>query len=123
MPERHPDHITAEMLLFHLPKSKAAELKRLASPPDGSRISTYDAFSAYLWRTVSRLRAPLFKPDLSAPLFWSEAVDMRRRMHSPKFHPRVQQNVMSAALSDRVPVTAPAATEVISEWPLGKLAF
>ncbi|KAJ5987964.1 hypothetical protein N7481_003174 [Penicillium waksmanii] len=123
MPERHLDHITAEMLLFHLPKSKAAELKRLASPPDGSRISTYDAFSAYLWRTVSRLRAPVFKPDLSAPLFWSEAVDMRRRMHSPKVHSRVQQNVMSAALSDRVSVTAPVAAEVISEWPLWKLAF
>jgi hypothetical protein len=123
MPERHPDHITAEMLLFHLPKSKAAELKKLASPPDGSRISTYDAFSAYVWRTLTRLRAPVFKADLSAPLFWSEAVDMRRRMHSPKVHPRVQQNVMSAALSDRVPVTAPTAAEVISEWPLWKLAF
>jgi hypothetical protein len=30
---------------------------------------------------------------------------------------------MSAALSDRVPVTAPTAAEVISEWPLWKLAF
>lgn len=123
MPERHPDHITAEMLLFHLPKSKAAELKDIASPPDGSRISTYDAFSAYVWRTVTRLRAPIFKPNLSAPLFWAEAVDMRRRMHSPKVHPRVQQNVMSAALSDRVPVVPPTAAEVISEWPLWKLAF
>lgn len=123
MPERHPDHVTAEMLLFHLPKSKAAELKLLASPPDGSRISTYDAFSAYLWRTVTRLRAPVFKPDLSAPLFWAEAVDMRRRMHSPKVHPRVQQNVMSAALSEKVPVVSPTAADVISQWPLSKIAF
>ncbi|OQE32006.1 hypothetical protein PENSTE_c001G00589 [Penicillium steckii] len=48
-PEKHSDHIPAEMLLFHLPKSKAAELKRLAYPTeDGSWISTYDAFSAFI---------------------------------------------------------------------------
>ncbi|KAL4912547.1 transferase [Aspergillus aurantiobrunneus] len=121
-PERHPDHIEAEMLLFHLPRSKAAELKKIAAPPDGSQISTYDAFSAFLWRTVSRLRAPVFKPNLSAPLFWSEAVDMRRRMHSPKVHPRIQHNVMSAALSTTVPVTPPTAAEVISQWPLSRVA-
>ncbi|KAJ6034670.1 hypothetical protein N7460_008845 [Penicillium canescens] len=83
-PARHPGHIPAETLLFHLPKSKSAELKMLASPTDGSWVSTYDAFSAFIWRTMSRLRAPVFQPDLSAPLFWVEAVDMRRRFHSPK---------------------------------------
>ncbi|OQE34825.1 hypothetical protein PENCOP_c015G02132 [Penicillium coprophilum] len=123
-PERHPGHIEAEMLLFHLPKSKAAELKRLASPKstDGSWISTYDAFSAFLWRTVTRLRAPVFKPDLSAPLLWIEAVDMRRRMHSPKVPARIQHNVMSGVLSSTAPITAPTAAEVISEWPLSKIA-
>lgn len=35
VPERHPGHIPAGMLLFHLPQHKAAELKRLASPLDG----------------------------------------------------------------------------------------
>lgn len=121
-PQKHPGHIPAEMLLFHLPKSKAAELKKLASPNDGSWISTYDAFSAFLWRTVSRLRAPVFKPDLSAPLFWIEALDMRRRMHNPKVPARIQHNVMAAAMSSSGPVPAPTAAEVISEWPLSKLA-
>ncbi|KAJ5960048.1 Transferase [Penicillium vulpinum] len=121
-PERHPDHVAAEMLLFHLPKSKAAELKTLATPTDGSWISTYDAFSAFIWRTISRLRAPVFKPDLSAPLLWIEAIDMRRRMHSPKVPARMQHNVMTGAISSTAPVTAPTVAEVISEWPLSKIA-
>ncbi|KAJ5914117.1 Transferase [Penicillium tannophilum] len=121
-PERHPGHIEAEMLLFHLPKSKAAELKKLASPTDGSWISTYDAFSAFIWRTASRLRAPVFKQDLSDPLFWCEAIDMRRRMHSPKPPERIQHNVMGGALSNAAPVQSPAAGEVISEWPFSRLA-
>ncbi|KAJ5486037.1 hypothetical protein N7530_000337 [Penicillium desertorum] len=86
-PEIHPDHIPSQSLLFHLPKNKAAEIKKLASPTDGTWISTYDAFSAFIWRTVTRLRAPTFKPDLLAPLFWAEAIDMRRRFHSPKVPP------------------------------------
>ncbi|KAF4767656.1 hypothetical protein N7455_006833 [Penicillium solitum] len=122
-PEIHSDHIPAQSLLFHLSKKKAAELKKLASPTDGTWISTYDAFSAFIWRTVTRLRAPIFKPDLSAPLFWAEAIDMRRRLHSPKVPPRIQQNVAAVAMSPTAPCTAPSAAEVISEWPLPKLAF
>lgn len=123
-PEKHPDHIPAEMILFHLPKSKAAELKKLAHPTENEAwISTYDAFSAFIWRIITRLRAPVFKPNLSEPLFWSEAIDMRRRMHSPKVPPRIQRNVMSASLSITAPVTPPTANEVISEWPLSKLAI
>ncbi|KAJ6053412.1 uncharacterized protein N7446_009424 [Penicillium canescens] len=105
-PARHPGHIPAETLLFHLPKSKSAELKMLASPTDGSWVSTYDAFSAFIWRTMSRLRAPVFQPDLSAPLFWVEAVDMRRRFHSPKVASRIQHNVMAGALSSTAPIDA-----------------
>ncbi|KNG84647.1 acyl transferase [Aspergillus nomiae NRRL 13137] len=73
-PERHPDHTAAVSLLFHLPKSKATELKQLATPSDGSWISAYDAFSAFIWRTLSRLRAPVFKPDMSSNIFWAEKV-------------------------------------------------
>ncbi|KAF5861865.1 hypothetical protein ETB97_012416 [Aspergillus alliaceus] len=121
-PERHPDHTVALSLLFHLSKSKATELKKLATPTDGSWISAYDAFSAFIWRTLSRLRAPVFKPDMSSHLFWSEAVDMRRRMDNPKVPPRIQGNVMSAVLSPMAPVLQPTLAEVISEWPLSKLA-
>ncbi|KAJ9150255.1 Trichothecene 3-o-acetyltransferase [Pleurostoma richardsiae] len=122
-PERHPDHTVAEFLLFHLPRSKAAELKKLAMPTDGSWVSTYDAFSAFIWRNLSRLRAPVFKPDMSSKLFWSQAVDMRRRLHSPKVPPRIQHNVMSAALSTTAPVEQPTVAQVISEWPLSQLAL
>ncbi|KAE8420190.1 transferase [Aspergillus pseudocaelatus] len=121
-PERHPDHTVAVSLLFHLPKSKAAELKQLAMPTDGPWISTYDAFSAFIWRTLSRLRAPIFKPDMSSNIFWSEAVDMRRRMDNPKVPPRIQGNIMFAAFSPTAPVPQPTLAEVISEWPFSKLA-
>ncbi|XHG06608.1 hypothetical protein AWENTII_009795 [Aspergillus wentii] len=122
VPERHPDHTKSEYLLFHLPKSKAAELKKLAYPTDGSWISTYDAFSAFLWRTITRLRAPVFNPDLSQPLYWCQAVDMRRRLHNPPMPPRMQHNLVVCAFSWSAPVTPPTAAEVISEWPLPRLA-
>ncbi|KAL2138699.1 hypothetical protein VTI28DRAFT_6372 [Corynascus sepedonium] len=120
-PERHPDHRVAQSLLFHLPKSKAAELKRLAAADDGSWISTYDAFSAFIWRTLTRLRAPVFQPDPSSPVFWAEAVDMRRRMHDPPVHPRIQHNVMFAALSSTAPVPPLTFDEVLNA-PLSRLA-
>lgn len=119
---RHPDHTEAVSLLFHLPKSKAAELKRLATPEDGSWISTYDAFSAFIWRTLTRVRAPVFNTDMSSKIFWSETIDMRRRFHSPKPPARLQQNVMFAALSPTAPVEQPNVGEVISEWPLWQIA-
>jgi hypothetical protein len=120
-PERHPDHKVGQSLLFHLPKSKAAELKTLAAPTDGSWISTYDAFSAFIWRTLTRLRAPVFQPDPSSHILWAEAVDMRRRMHSPKVHPRIQHNVMFAALSNTAPIP-PLTVDEILHAPLSRLA-
>lgn len=119
---RHPDHTKAVSLLFHLPKSKAAELKELAKPEDGNWVSTYDAFCAFIWRELTRIRAPVFNPDLSSKLFWSEAIDMRRRSHNPKVHPRVQHNVMFAAISATAPVEQPTTSEVLSEWPFWKVA-
>ncbi|KAI6516271.1 hypothetical protein MCOR05_011715 [Pyricularia oryzae] len=37
-PERHPDHLEQHAVLLHLPKSKAAELKRLATPEGDSLV-------------------------------------------------------------------------------------
>ncbi|KAL0930165.1 acyl transferase [Colletotrichum truncatum] len=124
-PLRHPDHRPGQWLLFHLPKSKAAELKRIASPTDGSYwISTYDAYMAYIWRVLSKHRAKLFKPDLKQNIIWGEAVDMRRRFHDPPVPQRIQQNVVFVALSfqsHHIPQLT--AAEVISEAPLSKLAW
>ncbi|KAF5668354.1 acetyltransferase [Fusarium heterosporum] len=119
---RHPAHQAGVSLLFHLPKSKAAELKAKATPTDGTWISTYDAFSAFIWRNLTRIRAPVFNPDLVSKLFWAEAIDMRRRMHSPKVPPRIQHNVMFAAVSPTAPVEQPTVAQVISEWSLSDLA-
>ncbi|PLB46611.1 acyl transferase [Aspergillus steynii IBT 23096] len=121
-PQRHPDQKPGQCLLFHLPKSKAAELKALAAPEDGTWISTYDAFAAFLWRTVTRLRQPVFQTSLESPIFWCEAVDMRRRLNDPPVHPRIQHNVLWAALSDQAPFRQLTHGEVISQKPLSELA-
>ncbi|OBR06059.1 Acyl transferase [Colletotrichum higginsianum IMI 349063] len=121
-PDKHPDHMDASSYLFHLPKSKAARLKELAKPEDGTWVSTYDAFTAFVWRHVTRLRAPIFKPAPDSKLIWSEAIDMRPRMHSPKPPARIQQNVMFVALSTTASVQQPTVSELISEWPFWKVA-
>ncbi|KAK2066050.1 hypothetical protein LY76DRAFT_652035 [Colletotrichum caudatum] len=121
-PGRHPDHLECRSYLFHLPKRKAARLKELARPEDGTWVSTYDAFSAFIWRTVTRLRAPVFTPAPDSKLLYGEAIDLRRRLHGPKLPTRIQQNVMFGALSATAPVAQPTVSELMSEWPLWKVA-
>ncbi|KAH6658090.1 transferase family-domain-containing protein [Truncatella angustata] len=123
--ENHPDLRPIDLLLFRLPLSKAARLKKMAMPKDGSWISTYDAFSAFIWRTFSRLRVPVFKPDMSSPLSWGEAVDMRRRVNSPPCPPRTQGNIMSGVMSamSKGPLRQPTTAEVISDSSLSELAL
>lgn len=116
----HPSHRPSSFLLFHLPKSKAAELKKAAWPTDGSWISTYDAFSALLWRVLSRHRATIFSPDLAAPAMWGEGINMRPRL-DPRAPKRIQGNVCYAALST-MRETHLTFAEVISEAPLSRLA-
>lgn len=123
-PERHPDHKQGQWLLFHLPKSKAAELKRVAAPKDRRYwISSYDAYMAYIWRMLSKHRTRLFKPDPKQPLLWGEAVDLRRRLLDPAVPERIQGNVVFAALSTQSPVPPLTVEEVISTAPLEKLAW
>ncbi|KAK3308439.1 uncharacterized protein B0T15DRAFT_107983 [Chaetomium strumarium] len=124
-PLRHPDHRPNQWLLFHMRKSKAAALKALASPADGSYwISTYDACMALIWRTTTKHRARLFKYDPKQPLLWGEAVDMRKRFRDPPVPPRIQGNVVMVALGPQTPsLPQLTAEEVISEAPLAKLAW
>ncbi|OJJ04313.1 hypothetical protein ASPVEDRAFT_136175 [Aspergillus versicolor CBS 583.65] len=124
-PLKHPDHKPGQWLLFHLPKSKAAELKNIASPTDGSYwISTYDAYTAYIWRVLSKHRAKIFNRDCKQKhLLWGEAVDMRRRFHSPAVPERMQGNVVFVAMSTSNPTPQLTVEEVISEAPLSKLAW
>ncbi|POS72870.1 hypothetical protein DHEL01_v208734 [Diaporthe helianthi] len=124
-PKKHPDHRKSQWLLFHLPKSKAAELKKLALPTDNSYwISTYDAFQAFVWRVLSRHRAKIYNPDPSSTPLWGEAVDMRKRFHNPPVPARIQQNVVGVSLSPQAPVPQLTVAEIISDTtPLSKLAW
>lgn len=119
-PERHEGHLPSSSLLFHLPASKAKELKSLATPADGSWISTFDAFSALLWRVITKHRAAVFKPDLQAPILWLEAVNMRKRV-GPRLPERAQGNIFWAALSS-MHKTQLTADEITSKVPLSHLA-
>jgi hypothetical protein len=78
-PPTNQKRLPCAWLLFHLPLSKAAELKRLATPRDGTRISTYDAVVAFLWRTVLKNRAQIYKPRLRSKAIFGEPVNMRDR--------------------------------------------
>jgi hypothetical protein len=124
-PLRHPEHHRPnQWLLFHMRKSKAAALKALASPADGSYwISTYDACMALIWRTTTRHRAKLFPHDPKQTLLWGEAVDMRKRFHDPPVPPRIQGNVVMVALGSQSLLPQLTVEEVISEAPLTKLAW
>ncbi|OTA57487.1 acyltransferase [Hypoxylon sp. EC38] len=118
-PSRYP-HPPSAALLLHLPKSKAAELKKLATPTDGSWISTYDAFAAFLWRHLSKQRATIYNPDPKESSLWGEAINMRSRL-DPPVPERIQRNVFFASLSATAPTKLTNA-EVISEAPLWRLA-
>ncbi|KAK3403187.1 hypothetical protein B0T20DRAFT_18788 [Sordaria brevicollis] len=124
--KRHPAHTKGVSLLFHLPKSKAAKLKNLCSPTEGGGLvpylSTYDCFNAFIYRTLTRLRAPVFKYPSDTKLFWAEAIDMRRRLQNPKPAPRIRGNVMFCALSNNSAVEQPTLAQVASQWSLSRLA-
>jgi hypothetical protein len=114
-----PVHRPSTALLLHLPKSKAETLKLLATPPGGDiRISTYDAFSALLWRIVLRHRARIYSVDPHTPAFFYEIVNMRSRLGLPA---RFQGNALLAPttenLQDRLSIA-----DVISNAPIWKLA-
>ncbi|EEA23483.1 hypothetical protein TMatcc_002356 [Talaromyces marneffei ATCC 18224] len=114
-----PVHRPNTAVLLHLPKSKVETLKYLATPPGGDiRISTYDAFSALLWRTVLRHRARIYSVDPQAPAFFYEIVNVRSRLGLPA---RFQGSALLA------PTTAdlhhiPSIADVISDALLWRLA-
>lgn len=123
---RHPGHPDQQAVLFHLPKSKAAFLKKAASASNSNRwISTYDAMCAFLWRQLSRVRLDLHKRDLSSHPYFGEAVNMRPRIHGPDLPDRMMRNVVCGAFGDTAPVARPTLAEVVApedEYPLSELA-
>lgn len=121
--DRHPQHKLSQSLLFHLPKSRAAELKKAASPADGSWISTYDAVSAIMWRVFSRIREPIYKPDPASRPVWAEGVTMIKRLTNPTMPTRMQGNLFIATMSTMSAIPQLTEAEIVSDdTPLSKLA-
>ncbi|KAJ9143692.1 Omega-hydroxypalmitate O-feruloyl transferase [Pleurostoma richardsiae] len=116
--DAHPDHRPCSLLLFHLPPSKAAELKKLASPPAGEGwISSYDAFTALWWRILTRHRARLYatgEEDLSRPASFGETVNLRRRLVPPL--PSAYQGVAVTITPSQEGVFSPAARPHLRPW-------
>ncbi|KAI0179005.1 acyltransferase [Hypoxylon sp. FL1284] len=118
-PDRYP-HLPSAALLLHLPKSKAAEIKKLATPTDGSWISTYDAYSAFLWRHLTRHRATLYNSAPDGIPVWGEAVNMRSRLNPP-VPKRIQRNVFHVPVTVTSP-TKPTTADIISDMSLADIA-
>ncbi|KAK6086271.1 hypothetical protein SCUP234_02484 [Seiridium cupressi] len=122
MPQRHPDHLPCLQLIFHLPKSKAAELKRLASPTDGSWISTYDAMAALWWRISIQTRVALYpKTDTSGPALFNEAIGMRKRV-DPKLPEKFQGNALNISKSMQQEKQLTLADIISNDVPLSRVA-
>ncbi|TLD33202.1 hypothetical protein PspLS_00293 [Pyricularia sp. CBS 133598] len=122
VPQHHPGHREQESIMIHIPKSKAAELKRLATPEDGGWVSTYDACCAQLWRVLSRVRATLHEPAPDSVLWWGEGVDMRPRLHNPPIARGLMRNAIAGAFSDTAPVPPLTVADVVGDAPLSRLA-
>ncbi|KAI0968597.1 transferase family-domain-containing protein [Xylaria arbuscula] len=119
-PKRHPGWLPCSWLLFHIDQAKVAELKKLATPDDGTWISTYDAIVAFLWRIITKNRAAIYEPDLSGPAVFLVSVNMRQRLNPP-IHERYQGNLVCGGLSFRQE-NPPSLADVISQVPLSRLA-
>lgn len=111
-----------QSVFFHLPNSKAAILKKEASPKDGTWISTYDAVCAHMWRVFSRIREPLYQPGRNFKPLLGTGVSMRRMPFNPPMPEKMQGNIQFDITSATSPVPSPTLDEVISTAPLPKLA-
>jgi hypothetical protein len=121
-PDRNLQHRPSQSLMFHLRKSRATELKKAASPSDGSWISTYNAICALMWRVLTRIREPLYKPGPTYKPIWAEGVSLAKLFTNPPIPDRMQGNLQLDITSNMSPIPQLTLAEVISEAPLYKLA-
>jgi hypothetical protein len=120
---RNMQHKHSQSLMFHLPKSKAALLKAAASPTDKTRISTYSAVCALMWRVLSRLREPLYTPGLDYKPLWAEGVSISKLYNEPPIPAGMQGNLQFDISSTVSSVPALTLGEIISSAPLSRLAI
>jgi hypothetical protein len=118
--QRNMQHKPSQSLVFHLCKSRALELKKAASPSDGSRISTYDAIVALMWRVQCKIREPLYKPGRDYKPLYAQGVSIAKLFKDVPA--RLQGNLQIDISSTMFPLSELTLAEVISEVPLSKLA-
>ncbi|KAF3000692.1 hypothetical protein E8E13_002152 [Curvularia kusanoi] len=69
---------------WHFPKSKMEELKTKATSRTGvDWISTYDAITSILWKTITRSKLKFLQPDLNKEVVLVHAVNMRKAFDPP----------------------------------------
>ncbi|TLD24329.1 hypothetical protein PspLS_06420 [Pyricularia sp. CBS 133598] len=119
----------ASSLLFHLSRSNASDLKRIAtasltpsSDASSSWISTYDAFVAFIWRTLTKHRRGLYPIENDYKPLLTEAVNLRfhNRLNPPVAEKYLRNLLWSAKtidLSSQFTVAQIKGTE-----PLGNIA-
>jgi hypothetical protein len=75
------------VVMWHFPKSSTEKLKASANQcsdsASGSWVSTYDAIMAVVWKTVTRSKIPLLKPDLEQEVILAHAVNTRNKLNPP----------------------------------------
>ncbi|RFU76917.1 trichothecene 3-o-acetyltransferase [Trichoderma arundinaceum] len=79
---------------FNVSASALEALKAEATqtlPPDSSFVSTDDALSAFVWRSISKIRLAQFTPTTKTQ--FSRAVDLRRYLDIPQTHPGFVQSM------------------------------
>lgn len=112
-----------QSLIFHLPKSKALELKKAASPNDGSWISTYNAVCALMWRVFCRIREPVYKPAKDSKPLFGTGVSVTKHFADAGIPDKLQLNMQFDITSATSTLPQFTLAEVISEAPLSKLAI
>ncbi|KAH7025078.1 uncharacterized protein B0I36DRAFT_295863 [Microdochium trichocladiopsis] len=107
--------------MFHLPKSRGAQLKALATPEEGW-ISTYDAVCGLLWRVLSRLREPVYSPGWDSLPVWAQSVSFHRIFKNPPLPAQLQGNLHLDVNSLMPGFPALTLREVVHTAPLSRLA-
>lgn len=71
--------------MWHVPRSSAAELKKACSQEEAAEkwVSTYDCIMALLWKTITRAKLPLLKPDRGNEVILAHAVNTRNLLEPP----------------------------------------
>ncbi|KAH7117305.1 transferase [Dactylonectria macrodidyma] len=120
--DRNLQHRPSQSLVFHLRKSRAVELKKAAAPGDGSWISTYNAICALMWRVLTRIREPLYRPGFAYMPIWASGVSISKLFTDPPIPEGMQGNLQLDITSTMSPVPQLSLAEIISEAPLSQLA-